>query len=131
MLCCVVMFYSTVLFSPCASYILSIDVVYRLPVCNHCITSNVNQALCLARVAAGEAMDGAEFVLSSQTKAVTSRSSPLHRLQYMRLLSALCIARFLAASLPLFVANTPIDLTPPRARSHRHCLGEAPRHDSV
>jgi hypothetical protein len=37
----------TVLFSPCASYILSIDVVYRLPVCNHCITSNVNQACAL------------------------------------------------------------------------------------
>lgn len=42
--CCVVMFY---LFSPCASYILSIDVVYRLPVCKHCITSNDNQVCAL------------------------------------------------------------------------------------
>lgn len=59
-------------------------------------------------------MDGPEFVFSSQTKAVTARSSPLHRLQYMRLLSALCIARnqrFLAASrcrpVPLFVTRLP------------------------
>ena len=133
---CVVLSCFTVLFSPCASYILSIDVVYRLPVCNHCITSNVNQACALL----GLPREKPWMVpsLFSRPKPKPSQHAVTHCIDY-----GYCTPRALHRAKPALLGSitmpptavvcrkAPIDLTPPRARSRRHCLREAPRHDGV